>query len=271
MQRKKSILQIKENIIYEINDAKDTIKQNMATIYEKKDGQDSYSSTFVKKDKELDFWKVKNFHFFLLFYFLYIIHILNSLKKKRFKILYNIGFEYCKSNSDGFMSLTNSLSNMLVHLFFILKHKLKIFKYLFNIENVCSIDYSTFDDCQFICSGSYDGIVNAWDIDNKNKIQSTNEYQSPVLSVKFSSYYYQCHSTNVICSSLTNKTIRFWDFKHNKQLQIFNGHTDYVHDIQFSSFNGGRYLCSGSGDNTIRLWDVETSQSLHVFNGHEDN
>ncbi|ETO19028.1 hypothetical protein RFI_18210 [Reticulomyxa filosa] len=89
-----------------------------------------------------------------------------------------------------------------------------------------------------------------------------------MLCMKFSSYYYQCHNTNVICSSLADKTIRFWDFKHNKQLQIFTGHTEYVHDIQFSLFNGGRYLCSGSDNNTIR--DIKTSKSLHIFNGHED-
>ncbi|ETO11137.1 hypothetical protein RFI_26239, partial [Reticulomyxa filosa] len=128
---------------------------------------------------------------------------------------------------------------------------------------VYSIDYSTFDDCQFICSGSNDKTVRVWDIDKNKQIQSFNGHSGPVYCVKFSSYYYHNHRRNVICSSSDDKTIRFWDFKYNRQLQIFNGHTHCVNGIEFSPFNGGRYLCSGSGDSTIRLWDVETSKSLH--------
>ncbi|ETO27198.1 hypothetical protein RFI_09934, partial [Reticulomyxa filosa] len=128
---------------------------------------------------------------------------------------------------------------------------------------VWSIDYSTFDDCQFICSGSHDKTVRVWDVDNNKQIQSFNGHSSHVYCVKFSSYHYHNHRQNVICSSSYDKTIRFWDFKHNKQLQIFNGHTGGVCGIELSQFNGGRYLCSGSYDSTIRLWDVETSKSLH--------
>ncbi|ETO35436.1 WD-40 repeat protein, partial [Reticulomyxa filosa] len=135
---------------------------------------------------------------------------------------------------------------------------------------VRSIDYSTFDDCQFICSGSDDNTVRVWDIDKNKQIQSFNGHSSAVHCVKFSSYHYHYHRQNVICSSSFDKTIRLWDFKHNKELQIFNGHDGSVNGIEFSPFNGGRYLCSGSGDKTIRLWDVETSKSLYIFKGHED-
>ncbi|ETO07843.1 G-protein beta WD-40 repeats containing protein, partial [Reticulomyxa filosa] len=137
-------------------------------------------------------------------------------------------------------------------------------------DTVWSIDYSTFDDCQFICSGSHDRTVRVWDIDNNKQIQPFDEHSNYVYCVKFSSYHYHNHRQNVICSSSHDKTISFWDFKHDKQLQIFYGHTNGVNGIEFSPFNGGRYLCSGSWDNTIRLWDVKTSKSLHVFNGHED-
>ncbi|ETO33319.1 serine/threonine protein kinase, partial [Reticulomyxa filosa] len=128
---------------------------------------------------------------------------------------------------------------------------------------VSSIDYSTFDDCRFICSGSFDETVCAWDIDNNKKIQSFNRHSSFVYCVKFSSYHYHNHRRYVICFSSFDNIIRFWDFKNNKKLQIFNRHTDSACGIEFSSFNGGRYLCSGSWDKTICLWDVKTSKPLH--------
>ncbi|ETO03252.1 Serine/Threonine protein kinase, partial [Reticulomyxa filosa] len=102
---------------------------------------------------------------------------------------------------------------------------------------VWSIDYSTFDYCQCICSGSADNTVRAWDIDNNKQIQSFNKHSSYLYCVKFSSYYYHNHRQNVICSSSADKTIRFWDFKLNKQLQIFNGRTNCVCGIEFSPFN----------------------------------
>ncbi|ETO12211.1 F-box and wd40 domain protein, partial [Reticulomyxa filosa] len=135
---------------------------------------------------------------------------------------------------------------------------------------VWSIDYSTFDDRPFICSGSYDKTVRVWDVDNKKQIQSLDGHSSNVYCVRFSSYHYHNYRQNVICFSSNDKSIHFWDFKHNMQLEIFNGHTECVYGIEFSPFNGGRYLCSGSADNTLRLWDAGTSKSLHVFNGHTD-
>ncbi|ETO34188.1 WD repeat-containing protein, partial [Reticulomyxa filosa] len=137
-----------------------------------------------------------------------------------------------------------------------------------HINTVWSIDYSTFDNCQFICSGSHDRTVRVWDVDNNKQVQSFNGHSVDVYCVKFSQYHYHNNHQNVICSS-ADRVIRFWDFKLNQQLQIFDKHTNAVCGIEFSQFNGGRYLCSGSDDYTIRLWDVETSKSLHIFNGHE--
>ncbi|ETO31609.1 WD-40 repeat protein [Reticulomyxa filosa] len=135
-------------------------------------------------------------------------------------------------------------------------------------DTVWSIDYSTFDDHQLICSGSFDKTVCVWDMETNKQIQFFNGHSSPVYNVKFSSYHYYYHRRNVICSSSQDKTIRFWDIKDTQQLKILNGHTEDVYDIKFSPFNYGRYLCSGSYDTSIRLWDVETSKTLHIFNGH---
>ncbi|ETO29727.1 WD repeat-containing protein [Reticulomyxa filosa] len=133
---------------------------------------------------------------------------------------------------------------------------------------VNSIDYSTFDCGQFICSGSDDKTVCVWDVETNKQIQSFNGHSDYVYCVKFSQYHHYNNCRSVICCLSLGKTIRFWDVKHNKQLQICNDHTDCVCGMEFSSFSNGRYLCSGSFDNTIRLWDMETSKSLHVFSGH---
>ncbi|ETO11327.1 hypothetical protein RFI_26048, partial [Reticulomyxa filosa] len=107
---------------------------------------------------------------------------------------------------------------------------------------VNNIDYSTLDDCQFICSGSDDNTVRVWDVDNNKQIQSFNGHSDFVRCVKFSSYHYRNHRQHVICSSSSDKTIRFWDFKNNDQLQTFNGHIRGVHGLEFSPFNGVQFV-----------------------------
>ncbi|ETO12471.1 WD-40 repeat-containing protein [Reticulomyxa filosa] len=134
--------------------------------------------------------------------------------------------------------------------------------------SVTSIDYSTFDGDQYLCSGSNDNTVRVWDIETNKQSHVFEGHSNYVHCVKFSPYHYHNNRRHVVCSSSDDKTICFWDIKDKKQLQVFNEHTDAVWSIRFSPFNDGRYLCSGSGDKTIRLWDVETSKSLHTFNGH---
>ncbi|ETO25971.1 G-protein beta WD-40 repeats containing protein [Reticulomyxa filosa] len=127
---------------------------------------------------------------------------------------------------------------------------------------VFSIDYSTFDGSQFLCSASEDKTVCVWDIETNKQIQLFNGHSDCVNCVKFSPYHYYNNRRNVICSSSHDKTIRFWDIKDNQQFQIFNVYADGVCGIELSPFNCSRYLCSGSFDNTVRLWDIETSKSF---------
>ncbi|ETO35120.1 hypothetical protein RFI_01954 [Reticulomyxa filosa] len=142
-------------------------------------------------------------------------------------------------------------------------------KFTGHTNRINSIDYTIFDDNQFICSGSADETVCVWDIDNNKQIQIFRGHCYSVFCAKFSQYYNYNHHRNIICSSSNSKTIRFWDVKDSKELQLFHGHSNSVCDIEFSPFNCGKYLFSGSADNTIRLWDIETSKTLHVFNKHE--
>ncbi|ETO36366.1 WD-40 repeat protein [Reticulomyxa filosa] len=136
-------------------------------------------------------------------------------------------------------------------------------------DYVYGIDYTTFDDNQFICSGSADKKVCVFDVNNDKYNAYFDLHLGPVYCVKFSQYHYNKNKLNIVCSSSRDNTIRFWDFKNNAQIGILkNDHS--LCGIEFSSFNHGKYLCSGSFDNTIRIWDVETLNPLCVLSGHDD-
>ncbi|ETO09832.1 G-protein beta WD-40 repeats containing protein [Reticulomyxa filosa] len=133
---------------------------------------------------------------------------------------------------------------------------------------VWSIDYLTFDNNEFICSGSHDNTIRLWDIKTYKQIQIITGHLSHIFCVKFSSYHFYNNNRITICSSSSDRTIRLWDIQNSKQLQIFNEHTNSIYGIVFSQFNGGKYLCSASYDKSIRLWDIEISKSLYIFKGH---
>ncbi|ETO03382.1 WD-40 repeat protein, partial [Reticulomyxa filosa] len=74
-------------------------------------------------------------------------------------------------NDDSSLSIINTSST----LDFELVRSFKLNKtFTGHTSYVWSIDYSTFDDCQFICSGSNDKTVRIWDVDNNKQVQSFN-------------------------------------------------------------------------------------------------
>ncbi|ETO03650.1 WD-repeat protein, partial [Reticulomyxa filosa] len=200
-----------------------------------------------------------------------ILHVKFGWIKDFDKIIVNYVTFFCFYSNVCFYHSQSLLTQITT---FIMFEKFVSSRKLFNTFTghngyVWSIDYSIFDDNQFICSGSHDNTVCVWNTDTNEKIQSFNGHSGYVYCVKFSPYHYHNNHQNIICSSSFDKIIRFWDFKHNRQLQIFNGHTNGVGGIEFSPFNGGQYLCSGSFDKTVDLCDIELSKLLHIFSGHK--
>ncbi|ETO35184.1 G-protein beta WD-40 repeats containing protein [Reticulomyxa filosa] len=129
---------------------------------------------------------------------------------------------------------------------------------MFEIFHVNSIDYSTFDYGQFICSGSHDKTVRVWNIETNKQIQSFNGHLNYVYSVKFSPYHYYNHCCNIICSS------------------SYDGITSKVIDnCKYSSVKhglnklGNTILC-GSWDCSVRLWNIRSNKKeLHAINGSD--
>ncbi|ETO06137.1 WD-40 repeat-containing protein [Reticulomyxa filosa] len=64
-------------------------------------------------------------------------------------------------------------------------------------DRINSIDYSSFDDNQLLCSGSDDKTVRVWDIENNKQIQSFNGHSS-----------YKCHLLKIFCHS---EKIKCWE------------------------------------------------------------
>ncbi|ETO07548.1 WD-40 repeat protein [Reticulomyxa filosa] len=129
---------------------------------------------------------------------------------------------------------------------------------------VLSIDYSTFDDCQFIYSGLNDKTVRVWDVDNNKQIQSFNEHSSNLRYVKFSSHHCHNHRQSIISSS-SDKIIDLWDVETSRSLHIFNGYENTVWCVDISPLQSN----NNNNDNTIRIWDIETNKQFNVFKVHD--
>ncbi|ETO33258.1 F-box and wd40 domain protein [Reticulomyxa filosa] len=125
---------------------------------------------------------------------------------------------------------------------------------------VQSIDYSTFDDCQLICSGSYDNTVRIWNFDNNKQIQSLNRHSAFVLCVKFSQYHYHNHCQhygsnellNIILSGSADESVRLWNIRSGQQIQDVIS-VEYAPFIIESNRSNSNVVCSGSVDKTIKL------------------
>ncbi|ETO08129.1 WD-40 repeat protein, partial [Reticulomyxa filosa] len=130
--------------------------------------------------------------------------LLRSFQRKtKSKLLSSIGFEYYTLDLDGLMiSIVVNYVTFFYFVFHLIK-KTNIFTTTFfmfdtfrsssklvntfteHTDMVYSIDYLTFGDYQFICSGTYDKTVRVWDVDDNKQIQSFNGHSDSVYCVNF--------------------------------------------------------------------------------------
>ncbi|ETO32145.1 WD-40 repeat protein [Reticulomyxa filosa] len=136
---------------------------------------------------------------------------------------------------------------------------------IFTGHNNCvnSIDYSTFDDNQFICSGSFDNTIRIWDIETTKQLNLFKGHDNDVNSVKYGSN----GLVNTILSGSADKSVRLWDIRSGQQILVFNGHRISVNAVEYSPFviknniGNSNVICSGSCDKTIRFWDIRSNNN----------
>ena len=108
------------------------------------------------------------------------------------------------------------------------------------------------DNNDYLCSSSFNGYINIWDLYNKKiyKIINTNNSNLAHI-IKWNNKY-------IIVADYNNKTLKIIDLEEKKIISDINGeHTDNVVCIKkiYHPVYGESLLSAGN-DNTIKLWTI---------------
>mmetsp|Transcript_9583 Transcript_9583/g.20846 ORF Transcript_9583/g.20846 Transcript_9583/m.20846 type:complete len:517 (-) Transcript_9583:1902-3452(-) len=112
----------------------------------------------------------------------------------------------------------------------------------------------------YFCTGSYDGIVRLWNVEQAEPLRLYSGHLADVDSL--------CWHPNClyIASGSTDKTIRVWNVPSGECVRLLCGHVGGVNAIEFCS--SGRYLVSGGQDKLVIVWDFSTGQRVSILTGH---
>jgi WD40 repeat protein/energy-coupling factor transporter ATP-binding protein EcfA2 len=118
-------------------------------------------------------------------------------------------------------------------------------------------------DGQIIVSGSWDGMIQLWDLQGNAIVQPFQGHQGDVTSVAFSP------DGQVIASGGGDSTVRLWSLAGNSLCRPFWGHQGDVTSVIFSP--DGQTLASCGVDGMIRLWDLKGNVIGEPFRGHKSD
>jgi WD40 repeat protein len=154
---------------------------------------------------------------------------------------------------------------------------------------------------RLIASGSSNGNISIWQIDNGRNLLNISAHNSFVVGLAFtadskrlisssfdryikvwdletgkclqswqsSAPIYRIALSNdgkVLASGSECGSIFLWELATGKLLNTLTGHNSVVMNVVFQP--NGQLLASGSFDTTIRLWDLTTNECIDTFTGH---
>lgn len=111
-----------------------------------------------------------------------------------------------------------------------------------------------------LASGSYDGTVRLWDVNQGECLSILEKHTDRVWSVAFSP------DGKTLASSSSDRTVKVWETSSGKCLKSLRGHSQQIRTVAFSP--DGKTLASGSDDHSVRLWNQHTGECLRVLQGH---
>jgi WD40 repeat protein len=136
----------------------------------------------------------------------------------------------------------------------------------------------------YIVSGSYDGSIAIWDIEDKKcfhlfeKAHSSAVNSVAVVTIVTGEGENKKNNKQCIVSGSDSNSIFIWDIEDKKLLHRFNdAHSGPVLSVAvvtgegINKKNNKQYILSGSSDKSIAIWDIEDNKILHRFvNAHSD-
>ncbi|NEO86586.1 MAG: WD40 repeat domain-containing protein [Spirulina sp. SIO3F2] len=118
-------------------------------------------------------------------------------------------------------------------------------------------------DDQTLISGSSDGLIKYWSLEEGALFKSFEAHKTGVLSLALSP------DNQAIASGSTNGLIKIWDFSDAKLRKSWQAHDRNVHDLDIALDN--KTILSAGLDGTIRFWDLSTGQLIHTLDVFEDS
>ncbi|OMJ87262.1 hypothetical protein SteCoe_11029 [Stentor coeruleus] len=114
-------------------------------------------------------------------------------------------------------------------------------------------------DNKYLASGSGDGILKYWDLENYQEILSFKAHSGNVACL--------ATSQNYVFTGSSDKTVKFWIPLNEKEQFVFAGHSEFVYCLVVS--DDEKYLYTGSRDYTIKVWHILYRELEYTLEGHD--
>lgn len=118
-------------------------------------------------------------------------------------------------------------------------------------------------DGRILVAGDEDGIIQAFQVDNRAILKTWKEHKQAVWVTKSSPT-----DLTTLMSASDDQTVRLWDLTGQESTTKFLGHTDYVRSASFMPGNMSNMVISGSYDETVRLWDPRVANRAAMIFKH---